>query len=226
MTDSYYTPDLKLRLIATGGVLVIFGLMFLMFRLIMPDETFYRFVGFMVAYTFPGFGKESIIPLSMAFGIYWWQITIGVIIADMTLAIVIAYNFDLLLRIPVLGQALRYFTNKTNEVLEKYRWIRVLSLAGLFLFMYIPFMGSSAIDTTIIGRLLSIRPRTLLTIVFIGSVFATLTMSVGMQLILNLYQMNPWYAVAAVICVVLAGVVVWKLWKRYTNRRFLEIDEA
>ncbi len=225
MASPYYTPDLKLRLCATGGILAVFALMFLVFRLTMTDVMFYKFAGFMVAYTLPGFGKESIVPLAMAFGIAWWQITIGIIIADMTLAIIIAYNFDLLLKIPLLGRLLRYFTAKTNEVLQKYLWIQGLSLVGLFLFMYIPFMGSSAINTTIVGRLLSIRPRVLLTIVFVGSVLATLTMSVGMHVIMELYLMNPVYAVIAVVCIVLGALAVWKLWKRYTEKRFPKNEE-
>ena len=186
----------------------------------MPSDVFYEFIGFLGLYLMPGFGKESIVPLAMAFGISWWQITLGIVVGDMALAIIIAYNFDLLLRLPLLGRVLRYFTTKTNEVLQKYLWIEGLSLVGLFLFMYIPFMGSSAINTTIVGRLLSVPPKTLLTIVFVGSILATLTMAVGMQAILELWAANPVYAVVAVLAVVIVAVVCWKLWQKYTEKRF------
>ena len=86
--------------------------------------------------------------------------------------------------------------------------------------MYIPFMGSSAINTTIVGRLLSVPPKTLLTIVFVGSILATLTMAVGMQAILELWAANPVYAVVAVIAVVIVAVACWKLWQKYTEKRF------
>ncbi|HJJ97636.1 MAG TPA: small multi-drug export protein, partial [Methanocorpusculum sp.] len=190
------------------------------FFLTMPSDVFYEFIGFLGLYLMPGFGKESIVPLAMAFGISWWQITLGIVVGDMALAIIIAYNFDLLLRLPLLGRVLRYFTTKTNEVLQKYLWIKGLSLVGLFLFMYIPFMGSSAINTTIVGRLLSVPPKTLLTIVFVGSILATLTMAVGMQVILELWAANPVYAVVAVLAVVIVAVVCWKLWQKYTEKRF------
>ena len=205
---------------ATGGILAVFGVVLCFFFLTMPSDVFYQFLGFLGLYLMPGFGKESIVPLAMAFGISWWQITLGIVVGDMALAIIIAYNFDLLLRLPLLGRVLRYFTTKTNEVLQKYLWIKGLSLVGLFLFMYIPFMGSSAINTTIVGRLLSVPPKTLLTIVFVGSILATLTMAVGMQAILELWAANPVYAVVAVLAVVIVAVVCWKLWQKYTEKRF------
>ena len=205
---------------ATGGILAVFGVVLCFFFLTMPSDVFYQFLGFLGLYLMPGFGKESIVPLAMAFGISWWQITLGIVVGDMALAIIIAYNFDLLLRLPLLGRVLRYFTTKTNEILQKYLWIKGLSLVGLFLFMYIPFMGSSAINTTIVGRLLSVPPKTLLTIVFVGSILATLTMAVGMQAILELWAANPVYAVVAVIAVVIVAVACWKLWQKYTEKRF------
>ena len=216
----YYQPTLRVRLMATGGILAVFGVVLCFFFLTMPSDVFYEFIGFLGLYLMPGFGKESIVPLAMAFGISWWQITLGIVVGDMALAIIIAYNFDLLLRLPLLGRVLRYFTTKTNEILQKYLWIKGLSLVGLFLFMYIPFMGSSAINTTIVGRLLSVPPKTLLTIVFVGSILATLTMAVGMQAILELWAANPVYAVVAVIAVVIVAVACWKLWQKYTEKRF------
>jgi len=216
----YYQPPLRTRLIATGGVLAVFLGMLSTFFLTMPLNIFYQFIGFLGLYMMPGFGKESIVPLAMAFGIPWWQITVGIIVGDMVLAIIIAYNFDLLLRIPLIGRFLRYFTSKTNEVLQKHLWIKGLSLIGLFLFMYIPFMGSSAINTTIVGRLLSVPPKTLLAIVLVGSILATLTMAVGMHVVLELWAANPLYAIIAVIAVLAAAVICWKLWQRYTEKRF------
>ena len=120
----------------------------------------------------------------------------------------------MLRRLPLIWLVLRYFTTKTNEV---YLWIKGLSLVGLFLFMYILFMGSSAINTTIVCRLLSVPLLTFLTIIFVGSILATLTMAVGMQAVLELWAANPLYEVIAVESV---AVVCWKLWQRYMEKRF------
>ncbi|HJK81667.1 MAG TPA: hypothetical protein O0X45_02375, partial [Methanocorpusculum sp.] len=90
----YYQPTLRVRLMATGGILAVFGVVLCFFFLTMPSDVFYEFIGFLGLYLMPGFGKESIVPLAMAFGISWWQITLGIVVGDMALAIIIAYNFD------------------------------------------------------------------------------------------------------------------------------------
>ena len=45
-------------------------------------------------------------------------------------------------------------------------------------------------------------------------------MAVGMQAILELWAANPVYAVVAVLAVVIVAVVCWKLWQKYTEKRF------
>lgn len=216
----YFQPTLWMRLIASGSILAVFCVILLFFFLTMPIKTFCMFIVSLTTYMVPGFGKEGVVPFAMAFGIEWWQITVGIVVGDMVLAIIIVYNFGLLLRIPLIGRLLRYFMEKTNQVLQKYLWIRELSLIGLFLFMYIPFMGSSAIITTIVGRLLSVAPRTLLMIVFVGSVLATLTMAVGTHYVISLWKMNPWYAVLAIFAIFALAGVCWKLWQWYAEHRF------
>ena len=63
----YYQPTLRVRLMATGGILAVFGVVLCFFFLTMPSDVFYEFIGFLGLYLMPGFGKESIVPLAMAF---------------------------------------------------------------------------------------------------------------------------------------------------------------
>lgn len=221
----YYVPELRIRLIATFSILIIFTGLFVCCAVALPWEEFLKFVGLMIAYTLPGFGKESIIPLAIVLGVPWWLITISVILADMTLGVIIAYNFDLLLKIPLLGKVLKIFTEKTNEVVQKNLWIKGLSLVGLLIFMCVPFMGSSAINTTIVGRLLSVPPRTLLSIVFVGSIFSTLLLSVGVHAIVELYHQNPIYAAVAILGVAVLIYVGWKYWKKFTKKWEPELEK-
>jgi uncharacterized membrane protein len=156
----------------------------------------------------------------MGFGFSWWLVLIGIVIIDMTLSVLISYNFDLLLKIPVIGNLLRFFTEKTNKLLNNHPWIKGLSLAGLFIFMYIPFMGSSAIDTSIIGRLLSIHPKMILPIILAGSILATLTMAFGARALINLWLMNPIYAIIAVIILIVICIFIYVVWQKFTAKRF------
>ena len=215
-----YHPGIKIRLLFSLGILGVLALWIAVMYAVFGGEKFGIFMGIFAVYFAPGFGKESLIPIMTAAGCPLAAIVSGIVILDMTLAIIISFNFDLLLKIPVIGYALRDATDKSATALHDHPWVKGLAGTGLFLFMYIPFMGSSAIITTIIGRLLSVHPRVLLPVIFTGSLCATVTVAVGVQAVIALWFANPWYAVLAVIGVVIAGILLWKLWQKYITPRF------
>ncbi len=216
----YYKPSLKTRVVMTFGMLGILAVFILWLFLYLPTDQFILGVSLFALYMASGAGKESIIPVMMGFGYPWWLVLAGIVTIDMTLAVLISLNFDLLLKIPVLGKVLMFFTDKTNKILPNRPWIKGLSVGGLLIFMYIPFMGSSAIDTSIIGRLLSIHPKIILPIVFAGSILATLTMAFGARAIIDLWFVQPIYAVGAVAGVVAGGILIYIGWQKFTARRF------
>lgn len=215
-----YKPALAVRLIFSFGILGIFALWIALLFLVFGGTQLAVFLGLFAVYLAPGFGKESIIPILTAAGCPLWAILSGIVIIDMVLGIIIAFNFDLLEKIPLLGKVLTFFTTRTAKLLQEHRWIAGLATTGLFLFMYIPFMGSSAINTAIIGRILSIHPKILLPVIFTGSICATLTVALGAKAVINLWFINPWYAVAAVLAGAAVIFILWQLWKRYISPRF------
>lgn len=237
----YYRPDKKIRMIMSFGILGVLALVIFIIYLALPFDEFITAIILLAVYMCPGFGKESIVPAMLGGGHILdaleniginiqlsiptegfpiWIVLLGIITIDMTLGIIISYNFDLLLKVPLIGKILGLFTNKTTILLEKKPWIKGLASAGLFLFMYIPFMGSSSINTSIVGRIISMHPKALLPIIFIGSLLSTLTMAIGVQAIINLWLMNPLLAIIAIIVVVIIAVIVWKLWGKYISPRF------
>ncbi len=216
----YYKPQLKTRVVMTFGMLGILAFFIVWLFAYLPTDQFILGVSLFALYMAPGAGKESIIPVMMGFGYPWWLVLAGIVTIDMTLAVLISFNFDLLLKIPILGQILLFFTGKTNNILQKRPWIKGLSVGGLLIFMYVPFMGSSAIDTSIIGRLLSIHPKIILPIVFVGSILATLTMAFGARAIIDLWFVQPIYAIGAVAAVIVGGILIYIGWQKFTARRF------
>lgn len=216
----YYKPQLKTRVVMTFGMLGILAFFIVWLFAYLPTDQFILGVSLFALYMAPGAGKESIIPVMMGFGYPWWLVLAGIVTIDMTLAVLISFNFDLLLKIPILGQILLFFTGKTNNILQKRPWIKGLSVGGLLIFMYVPFMGSSAIDTSIIGRLLSIHPKIILPIVFVGSILATLTMAFGARAIIDLWFVQPIYAIGAVAAVIAGGILIYIGWQKFTTRRF------
>lgn len=239
--SSYYRPDKRIRLIMSVGVLGVLAAVVFVIFLALPFDEFATAMILLGIYMCPGFGKESIIPAMLGggqvlealanVGIYinlsipvegfpLWVILSGIIAIDMTLAVIISYNFDLLLKVPLLGKILGFFTRKTSALLEKKPWIKGLAGAGLFLFMYMPFMGSSAINTSIVGRIISMHPKLLLPIVFFGALLSTLTVAVGISAIIGLWMQNPFAAIAVVVLIVFVAVGGKILWGRYVAPRF------
>lgn len=216
----YYRPSLKTRLVMTLGMFGLLAAFIIWLYAYLPIEQFILGASLFALYMAPGAGKESIIPVMMGFGFPWWLVFIGIVTIDMTLAVLISFNFDLLLKIPFLGPLLKFFTAKTNVVLQKRPWIKGLSIGGLLIFMYVPFMGSSAINTSIIGRLLSIHPKVLLPVVLVGSVLATLTVAIGARAIIDLWFVDPIYAVGAVAGVIVACILIYMGWKKFIAYRF------
>lgn len=215
-----YRPSLATRLIFTFGVLGIFIVWIFILFLFANPERVLIYLGLFAVYLAPGAGKESIIPILVAAGCPLAIIISGIVIIDMVLGVVISYNFDLLLKVPLLGRALRFFTTKTATLLKNHPWIAGLASAGLFLFMYIPFMGSSAINTSIVGRILAIHPKILMPVIFMGSLCATLTVAVGARAIIDLWLMNPFYAILAVVALVFLGYIIYRIWTRFVKKRF------
>lgn len=215
-----YHPGPKTRLIFSLGILAVLAVWIFLMYLAFGTEKFGIFMGIFAVYFAPGFGKESLIPIMTAAGCPVLAIVSGIVILDMTLAILISFNFDLLLKIPGIGHALRYATDKSATVLHDHPWIKGLAGTGLFLMMFLPFMGSSAITTSIIGRLLSVHPRMLLPLIFTGSLCATLMVAVGVKAVVSLWTVHPLYAVIAVIIIVGASLLLWQFWKRFVNPRF------
>lgn len=216
----YYKPPLKIRAAMTFGMFGLLAVFVVWLFAYLPTEMFILGVSLFALYMAPGARKESIIPVMMGFGFPWWLVLIGIVMIDMTLAVLVSFNFDLLLKIPLLGQILLFFTGKTNNLLQRKPWIKGLSVGGLLIFMFTPFMGSSAIDTSIIGRLLSIHPKIILPIVFFGSILATLTMAFGARAIIDLWFVEPVYAVGAVAGVIAGIILIYIFWQKFTARRF------
>ncbi|HJJ28081.1 MAG TPA: small multi-drug export protein [Methanocorpusculum sp.] len=238
MSD-YYKQDLKTRLAASTGVLAVLGLLLaFFFRLFLSFCEWVSLIILLGVYMLPGFGKESVLPAMLGGGYILdalakhgisIQVTLpaagyplrmavlGILAVDMVLAVLISYNFDLLLQVPLLGQVLDFFTRKTTHLLEIKPWIKGLAGTGLFLFMYIPFMGSSAINTSIIGRILSMHPKILMPIVFSGSILATLTLGLSIEALIALWLINPWIVVLAAVLAAAAVILGRFLWKRHAQ---------
>lgn len=226
-----WTKLILRRILFLGGPIAVYGVFLFAMWFVYPPATgiigqpsqeYLALVGLLFAYLVPPFGKESIIPIALGLGYPIWIICFGIILMDMMSSILIALNFDLLEKIPFVGGLIRRFMDGANSVRKKKPWIEQLSHLGLLIFMYIPLQGSGATNTTILGRLFGMRVRTVFWIVTVGSILSTLSVAFGAAAVIELWRINPWFAVFAVLALAAVIISVVLVWRRYTKRFSLD----
>jgi len=143
----------------------------------LPDELAGKYGALTIAYFIPPAGKESIIPAMLsdnALGppLPAWVVWSTIIIMDMISAIIIAYNWwfpELIIKhVPLLDKGYEWLHRRA----EKFKKKRLLTLS-LIIFMIIPFQGSGGISTPILARLLGVKAKKTVMIVFAGSTITT-----------------------------------------------------
>ena len=157
----------------------------------LPSEEANKYSVSALAYLFPPFGKESIIPYMLSSGdslsLPSWLSGLGsgvgpalpawatwsmIVVMDVICAAILAYSWwfaeFIIVRIRLLNRAYRSLQRKA----DKYRQKRLLTIS-LLIFMMIPFQGTGGISTTIIARLLGVSAKKTICIVFLGSLITT-----------------------------------------------------
>ncbi len=200
----------------------------------LPWETFALLGSAMAAYFFPPMGKESVVPL-VTYGLkkqgYGPVFSIGVaggVVAfvDIVVGLFLMWNFDLALKIPLIGPQIKKMETKGAEVLRKKPWVRRLAFVGVALFVAFPFQGSGGVGATIVGRLIGMKKERVWYAIIIGALtgcylIATLAYFAS-DAILSVFK-SP--AFKYIGLVVLVGVVFWAVYRfliknnnRYNNR--------
>ncbi|HJJ30491.1 MAG TPA: small multi-drug export protein [Methanocorpusculum sp.] len=183
-----------------------------------PSTEYLALLGLMGAYLVPPFGKETIIPLALGLGYPIWVIFLGVVGMDIVTATFVSLNFDLLLKVPLIGRWIRWVMRTADKVRKSRPWIEQLSSAGLLLFMYIPLQGSGSITCSVLGRLLGYKPAVSLGLVIIGSVLSTLTVAIGASSVIQLWYIHPLLGVAAAVIILVVILAIAYFWSRFTKK--------
>lgn len=205
-----------------------------------PSPEYLVFIGLMIAYLVPPFGKETIIPAALLggeavvglvagiigvsmdpaylTGYPLWTVAVGIVGMDIAVSAFITYNFDLLLKIPLVGSWLRWIMRSADTIIRKKTWIEELSSAGLLIFMYIPLQGSGAMTTSVIARLLNYPPLQAVGLVTFGSILSTLTVAFGVTSLVQLWYIHPALAIAAGIVIAACILCLAFFWNKITRK--------
>jgi len=82
----------------------------------LPHNLFMTMIGLMAAYLLPPAGKETVIPIGIAFGIPWWYMALSIVLIDNETGLFMALNFDLAYRIAYFGPLLSDLTKKHKRL--------------------------------------------------------------------------------------------------------------
>ena len=181
-----------------------------------PHEQFLMLSGLIAAYFIPPAGKESIIPIAILMGYPWWLITLVIFLLDVAVSLFVVWNFDLALKIPLVGRLLESGMTIGRNYTETQPWLRRFSTIGLILFVFFPLQGTGAMNGSILGRLLGLEKSRVFACVCTGSLVSCLIIALGADVILDVYRQDPTLGIAllaAVVVAVLAGIAGWRMYK-------------
>jgi len=147
-----------------------------------------------------------------------WTVVVGIVALDLIVSFFISFNFDLLLKIPLIGPWFRWIMRNADKILRKRKWIEDLSSAGLLIFMYIPLQGSGAMTTSIIARILNYHPAQTVGLVTIGSILSCLTVALGITSIVQLWAINPVFAILEVLGIIVLIIIIAVLWSKFIRK--------
>ena len=97
------------------------------------------------------------IPAGIVLGIPWWLMALSIMMIDIETALFMGWNFDLALKIPVLGRMMESFISKADEFIRERPWLKKLYFTGIVVLVMVPVTGSGGIRGTIIGNLLGME---------------------------------------------------------------------
>ncbi len=191
----------------------------------------------LLAYFFPPFGKETVIPLGV--GILEKGLTIpllnihvvpvkvnpvsmalAVAYIDIIVALFLVWNYDIAKKIPFVGQFIIKVEEKGKNVEQKYGWIKPLRFIGIVLFVMVPFQGSGGLVASIVGRLIGMKPWNTFLAINIGAIVGCLLIAMFAQAFLIFIEINTMITLIFVLIIIIAVIVyfIFKKQKKIATR--------
>ncbi len=177
--------------------------------------SFFIIIGLMITYFLPPAGKETVIPAGIALGIPWWLIALSIMLIDIETALFMGWNFDLALKIPVLGGIMESFIEKAHEFIRDQPWLKKIYFAGIVVIVMTPVMGSGGIRGSIIGQLLGMQKIPIFLAIFIGAFIGCFGIAVGAVFLQELFVKSIILGTAAVAGLIIIALAGWLYHKRY-----------
>ncbi len=163
----------KNRSIVVFQILFPFVVIFLFYTLLyytLSWTMFSRLGAGSLLYFLPPAGKESVIPGMISKNVDWYLVIIDIVFIDVIISIFLIWNFDYVKKVPLLGGLLKFVEKHSQKYLKDRRFAKGSVYILLILFVMVPFEGSGGAATTIIGKIIGVKPYKLWACVWIGSI--------------------------------------------------------
>ncbi len=145
--------------------------------LLMPlDQSGYIVAG-MTAYSFTPAGPEIVVPfvtrqvMENGGNTFWHPAIVATSLAfvDIVFAMFFMWNFDLLLKIPLIGPWMAKVERIGKRKLSDRPWVHKFALLGLIVYTMFPFQGSGGAVGSIFGRILGMGKRRVFAAITVGA---------------------------------------------------------
>jgi uncharacterized membrane protein len=213
----FFTP-----IILGFGVFILWGLL---------SDELSKIWPLLIAYFFPPFGKETVIPLGLGIlekgltvplinlhvapvSINPISIALAVAFIDIVVAIFLVWNYDYAKKIPFVGIFITKVEEKGKNVEQKYGWIKPLRFIGIILFVMIPFQGSGGLVGSIVGRLIGMKPWNIFFAISIGSIIGCLLIATFAQAFLIFTEINTTLTLILVSIIIVIIILYFVIKKR------------
>ena len=147
---------------------------------------------------------------------------LSIALVDIIVGLFLMWNFDLTMKIPLIGPVIKKMEKKGGAYLKKKGWVRKMAFVGVTLFVIFPFQGSGGVGGTIMGRLIGLKKEKVWYAIITGALLgcfmiATISYYLG-EAILSAFRSKSFQLIGILILVAVIAWVVYALWYKKRDK--------
>ncbi len=206
------------------------GLLFLILRDV--NNVFWIIAPALVAYFFPPFGKESVIPVTVVAlkntldpVTYVFLVSGSIAFIDIINSYFLMWNFYIVKKIPVLGEWIDDFQTYGARKIEENEWIKRVSFLGVASFVVFPFQGSGGVGASILGRIIGLKKFHAWVAIIIGSLVGCFMLGILShymgEAVADAFERNIWAGIGSLVIIIVVFIFFYYIAK---TRMFKDSD--
>jgi uncharacterized membrane protein len=202
----------------------VFGILGFVLTSIGEESTWMILWPLIIAYFFPPFGKETVIPLGVGLlqqgldvpfinlhitggQIHPILMALSIAFVDMVVALFLVWNYDFAKKIPLLGQFIQKIEDRGKLSEEKYGWVKPLRFIGIMLFVMVPFQGSGGLVGSIVGRLIGMKPWVTFLAISLGAIIGCLLIAFFARAFLIFAEINTTLTIILLVIIAIIALI-------------------